>query len=399
MLPVVALEERPSFGAATEAQNHSLIISDFRASLSEREQSRNAAVPVDEQCERESSASSADENNLTGPTDPRPNDLGSKIQESDTPVEETSTLSERLAADDVVENESLRYADEWNFADDPPRDENPGADLEEQTCGEVVRRLGFEITDEQLFLNAGIIDDLFDFDPLARQKPWDDGERYEDGTRRAREKAATIAALVEITSRREQETILEWLTEFFLEFRHPATFRAIAGVADKNITPDLLRGVIALRRYWMECPEWWVSRSDLRREGYPLRKGSRGLGWALALRVCRYRSDCAPEDMIDEGWFDEWLALPPRSPGYFLFAAYVEAKVTNPDCELLHEGLVREQEYEGDAEMGDDRGWWRKLARYDESIRFGFSVLTPFRDVFGPPGYPETQNRLKRSVE
>jgi hypothetical protein len=98
--------------------------------------------------------------------------------------------------------------------------------------------------------------------------------------------------------------------------------------------------------------------------------------------------------MIDEGWFQEWLALSPRTPGYFLFAAYVDAKVADPDCQLLYEGLVREQQSEGEAEMGDDWEWWRRLSRYDESIRFGFNVLTPFRDVFAPPGYTETQSRF-----
>ena len=50
---------------------------------------------------------------------------------------------------------------------------------------------------------------------------------------------------------------------------------------------------------------------------------------------------------------------------------------------------MRRQHSEGELEIGDDLGWWRKLARYDESVRFGFKVLTPFRDLFGPPGYPD----------
>ncbi len=47
-------------------------------------------------------------------------------------------------------------------------------------------------------------------------------------------------------------------------------------------------------------------------------------------------------------------------------------------------------EYDGETEIGDESGWWRKLPRYDELIRFGFNAVTPFRDGFGPPGYPET---------
>jgi hypothetical protein len=85
------------------------------------------------------------------------------------------------------------------------------------------------------------------------------------------------------------------------------------------------------------------------------------------------------------------LTAAPGTPGYLSFAAYVDVKVTDRDSQLLHEGLVRGQEYSGEDELGDDRGWWRKLPRYDDTIRFGFSVVTPFRDGFGPPGYPEIQ--------
>jgi hypothetical protein len=99
--------------------------------------------------------------------------------------------------------------------------------------------------------------------------------------------------------------------------------------------------------------------------------------------------------MIDEDWFHEWLDLAPRTPGYLLFAEYVNAKVTDPDLELLHDGLVRVEQSDGREDLGEDRGWWRTLPRYDEDIRFGFSVLTPFRDAFGPPGYPENQEPFR----
>ena len=158
---------------------------------------------------------------------------------------------------------------------------------------------------------------------------------------------------------------------------------------------DLLRAVVALRDYWMERRDWWVGRYGFSRDVHSVHRGSGGLGWAAAARVCRSRPDYAPEDMVDESWFDEWLALLPGTPGYLLFAAYVDAKVTDPTSEQLNEGLMRVQVSEDRGEIGDDRGWWRNLPRYEEDIRFGFNVLTPFRDGFGPPGYPETQDPFR----
>jgi hypothetical protein len=110
--------------------------------------------------------------------------------------------------------------------------------------------------------------------------------------------------------------------------------------------------------------------------------------------------------MIDEDWFDEWLNLaphipcdPPDIPEYCRFSAYVDAKVSDPDQELLNYGLRPLDQSNGTEEMGDDRGWWRKLPRYEEDIRFGFNFLTPFRDDFGPPGYPENQERFRGGTE
>ena len=399
----VALKELRPIEAAMDAQGQPLTISDVVRSPPELGQSSHNTITVaDARYQPVSPTTSADENKRTSLRHLQANGLGTKIEVGSAAVEGANKLSEKLTPDERAKNKSLLYADERNNPDDAPGDENPEADLEEQTFTEVVEDLDFELKDEQVFLATGAIDELFYYDPDAHQELWGDGQypngSDEDGVRRAREKAATIASVVDITSRRDQETMLEWLTEFFLEFRNPATFRAIARVVDQSITPDLLRALIALRRYWMERPEWSVSRYDVRHGVHPLRRGSKGLGWAAALRVCRQRADYPAEDMIDDSWFQEWLSLPPGAPGYFLFAAYVDAKITDPDCELLHEGLIREHEYEDDTEMGDDRGWWRRLPRYDESNRFGFSVLTPFQDSFGPLGYPETQNRPKRSM-
>jgi hypothetical protein len=186
-----------------------------------------------------------------------------------------------------------------------------------------------------------------------------------------------------------------FLTEVFLRLKHPATYRAIQRIAAEGVTSDILQATFALRDSWMERPEWWVGRYGPSREVRPLRQGSRGLSWTVAVRICRSRLDYAPEDMIDEDWFHEWLHLSPGIPGYLLFAEYVNAKVTDPDVELLHEGLRRLEQADCREDLGEFRGWWRTLPRYDEDIRFGFSVLTPFRDGFAPPGYPENQEPFR----
>jgi hypothetical protein len=261
-----------------------------------------------------------------------------------------------------------------------------------------------ELWDHETSLGADLAADYFDYDPDAHQPPWSETHPsdtvYDDAIRRAREKAASIASIVEVTNRREQEVLFDWLTELFLRLKHPATFQSIKRIALEGITADLLQRVVALWDYWMERREWWPGRYERSREVRPLRRSSGGLTWAIAVRICRTRADYALEDMIDEDWFEEWLNLPRDIPGdpreiraYHRFAAYVDAKVSDPDAELLNYGLTRLDQLDDREQMGEDRGWWRRLPRYEEDIRFGFNVLTPFRDGFGVPGYPENQER------
>ena len=274
-------------------------------------------------------------------------------------------------------------------------------DFEEAELHEVVEAVDVEPEEEEAFLVADTADEYFDYDADAHQAPWTEPEPGDEKSlRRARAKAAAITSVVEVTRRQEQDKLLDWLTELFLQLQHPATFRAIERIAAEGATWDLLQAVVALRHCWMERSEWWVGRYGSSREVRPLRQGSARLGWTVAARVCRSRADYAPEDMIDERWFDEWLILPPpdtpkERPGYFLFAAYVDSKVTDPDSQLLYEGLVLKHESDFKAETGEERGWWRRLPRYDEDIRFGFTLVTPFRDGFGPPGYTENQQPFR----
>jgi hypothetical protein len=402
MSPSAVCEESCSIGTAVQAQNQLVTteVSDLPiSSPGLPECSLGNEVATEEPLELGFSAPVGSENRPSDSPRPQADDLRIDVRRHNPDPNEMDRLDGPLTANGALQGETPLDGDEW----DPPNETLGAKDFEERTLDEAVQDCAFELRDEVVFLDAAVIDEPPDYDPDARQELWSDNERGdkgdEDGARHAREKAAIIASVVEVTTRREQEAIHEWLTEFFLEFPHPATFQAIARISSQGITPDLLRGLIALRRYSMERPEWWISRHEVRRAVRPLRNRSRGLGWAATLRVCRHRADYPPEDMIDENWFQEWLSLPLEAPGYFSFSAYVDAKVTNPDRELLYEGLVREQGYDGEAEMDDNRGWWRRLSRYDESIRFGFSILTPFRDGFGPLGYPEMQNRPTRSVE
>src|SRR5438105_2483565 len=151
-------------------------------------------------------------------------------------------------------------------------------DLEDVEFDGVIEAVDVALQDEEAFFVTDTTDEYFDYDADAHQAPWTEPKPGDaESLRRARAKAATITSLVELTNRREQEKSLDWLTEFFLERGHSATFRAIERIAAEGATLDLLRAVVALRDYWMERRDWWVGRYGFSRDVHSVHRGSGGL--------------------------------------------------------------------------------------------------------------------------
>ena len=142
---------------------------------------------------------------------------------------------------------------------------------------EIIEVVDVEPEEEGAFLAADTADEYFDYDADAHQAPWTEPEPGDEKSlRRARAKTAAITSVVEVTRRQEQDKLLDWLTELFLQLQHPATFRAIERIAAEGATWDLLQAVVALRHCWMERSEWWVGRYGSSREVRPLRQSQQG---------------------------------------------------------------------------------------------------------------------------
>lgn len=169
----------------------------------------------------------------------------------------------------------------------------------------------------------------------------------------ARQRAGMIAALLDVTSRREAEAALQWLEAFFLEHRWSATFRALETAALEGLDFPTLRAMAALKDIWAERPDWWLRRIRTNRATLGgtaterLPRGDTALSWRLARRICLARCDFPLEEMIDPDWLAEWYALPPDDPGASFFTSFIDEKAAAMLAEALHEGLAaKASEYE-----------------------------------------------------
>ena len=199
-------------------------------------------------------------------------------------------------------------------------------------------------------------------------------------------RAAAIASLLEVTSRRELQAALTWLEDFFQRRPAAATFSALERTAQKGLDLPTLRAMDELRQVWEERNEYWVTRvrpsaaSGHTTPTMRLANGATALSWVAAHRICCAREDLPPEDMIDPEWLDEWLALPPSARSPISFAEYVTEKVGNIAAYDMYVGMRARARAEEVTEWFDQLGADRHIL----DRREGRPVTMRVADVVGP---------------
>lgn len=182
--------------------------------------------------------------------------------------------------------------------------------------------------------------DVPDFDPAGHVAPWD-LEVIDDEVswRKARLKAAELAALLDVVTPAQRSAAAEYAAALYHRQPHGATRLALIQLAHEGLDFETLKAMVELREEWAARSEWWLHRHG----GQTLRsdKCRTAMTWRLALKVCRARADYPAECMIDDDWVDEWFGLRPGESGYPQFAAFIAEKVDPNGSDALCEGLLR----------------------------------------------------------
>ncbi len=240
-------------------------------------------------------------------------------------LEDDDADAESLASDkDIAEQNELPDLPDDDFDFEAGTPDEPGAYLLEERDA---RALSWDAVVE-----------LPDFDPDARVVPWTVPAEADDTARRkARLKAAGLAAVLDLTTTTEVEKATGYLVDFYCRHRHPSTHGALMRLADEDLDLDTLKAMVELRLEWAQRPDWWLFRH--KGEVRQVESCLWAMTWRLAHDVCRSRSEFPPESMIDEDWADEWHNLRFGAPGYFSFADLIAEKVDSREAGLLYDGL------------------------------------------------------------
>jgi hypothetical protein len=229
--------------------------------------------------------------------------------------------------------------------------------------------------------------DLPNYDPTLNQRLGSEEWAIFDPSRgEAKQKAAKIAMLLDVTTRRELNAAVAWLSALFMEHPRPATFLALERAALEGLNFATLRDMAALRALWAQHTEWWVCRvlprhvckgpTRLSR----LAHGATALSWALARRICLARADYPVEQMIDPDWLGEWYRLRPEPGTPVSFVTFIEDKIANETARQTHIGLD-ELHRAGDlVEHWDRHDWSRDLCDPSDGAPLSLSMV----DVIGP---------------
>ncbi|MYE81740.1 MAG: hypothetical protein F4X36_07820 [Gammaproteobacteria bacterium] len=177
--------------------------------------------------------------------------------------------------------------------------------------------------------------------------------RHVHDAARLRERVEAVANLLDPGTTAERERARALLADLFERHSHQSTYRALRNAATAGLDVQTLEAMIELKEIWASRSDWWYRRS---REGVvEMERGPAALSWKLARRVCLARWQYPPESMIEDDWFEEWLAAPPRTPGNYDFVTFVQEKIDGRASDDLYAGL---RFLHGSAEARDDPDAW-----------------------------------------
>lgn len=366
--PPGRIPDQPDLGASTET----LSPSSLPAAQARCQSAAEAPVPASEELPHASLANPPCE---------------ADSQPADSIAEQPSVLVPTLAHEEAEDARPIAARDEDWGEDGFATARWPAADAEQQHDPGADAGIQWAYAEPDEFDPFPVSGDLPDYDPTLDQRLGSEEWAIFDPSRgEAKQKAAKIAMLLDVTTRRELNAAVAWLCALFMEHPRPATFLALERAALEGLDFATLRDMAALRELWAQHPEWWACRV-LPRHGCKgatrwsrLARGATALSWALARRICLARAHYPVEQMIDPDWLGEWYRLRPEPGMPVSFLNFIEEKIANETARQIHIGLDGLHRAGDLVERWDRHDWSRELRDPSDGAPLSLSMV----DVIGP---------------
>lgn len=180
---------------------------------------------------------------------------------------------------------------------------------------------------------------------------------------KAETKAEEIVELIQWHTESERKRILQFLIDFYLEFRHHRTHEEIQKVVELEPTFDILRAFIELRT------KWSMTYSGER---------FKDLTWENAYTICKFQMESSIGEVAVEGFVNDWFdSIEVRKNYIYHLEEYFNCREPFSGSVFINDALCMQAECDYTSERKDYIDWHSWLGEYD--LGAGYNTWRKFR--------------------
>ena len=144
-------------------------------------------------------------------------------------------------------------------------------------------------------------------------------------------KANELSDLIQWRNESERESIVQFLTDFYLKYNHPSTHAELKQVVHFHPTFDILQDFIELRIEWLD-----VYSGDRFKH----------LTWKNAYTISKFRMESSIDSIIDESFIENWFDCIETRKYYNNLEEYFASQEPFSGSEFINDSLQLQDKFD-----------------------------------------------------
>lgn len=140
----------------------------------------------------------------------------------------------------------------------------------------------------------------------------------------AERRSRWLVQLLDIPEERRRVRFAAYFQEVFELFPFQQTFISLSELAVDGVAAESVLNGCAFRLAFLQTPKLASRRAAGMRLPYPYHEPASLLSWKRAVRLSELCQGCDPSDLLDDDWYNEWLALCVDDALYWSYLDYIE---------------------------------------------------------------------------